>query len=78
MLRKQEDAMNLEGMASEILSTVGNFLNTILGGVVNLFNLSLVFCRLICAQVLVWLYLSSSGSSSFSCGAGIKSLTRYS
>jgi hypothetical protein len=30
--------MDLEGMASELLSTVGNFLNTILGGVVNLFN----------------------------------------
>ena len=30
--------MDLEGMASEILSTVGNFLNTILGWVVNLFS----------------------------------------
>jgi len=30
--------MDLEGMASDILSTVGDFINTILGGVVNLFN----------------------------------------
>lgn len=30
--------MDLEGTARELLATVGNFLNTILGGVVNLFN----------------------------------------
>jgi hypothetical protein len=30
--------MDLEGMASDILRTVGDFLNTILGGIVNLFS----------------------------------------
>jgi hypothetical protein len=30
--------MDIEGMASELLSTVGGFLNTILGALINLFN----------------------------------------
>ena len=48
--------MDLEGMASEILSTVGNFLNTILGWVVNLFSTLFHSFPRTCAPVLALLY----------------------
>ncbi len=46
--------MDLEGTARELLATVGNFLNTILGGVVNLLTHFSVSSRKICAPGLAW------------------------
>jgi hypothetical protein len=34
----KEETMDIEGMASEIISTLGDFINTFLGALINLFN----------------------------------------